>query len=141
VEFWIKTNVYNQTVMWGQWYNVYSPPAQGFVMGIAINDNGKAIFSCWQCDYTNPETSSAIGLNEWTYIAVTFGSEGAKIYINGVLEAYDTDPSIPSWSMSDYLYLPPWGISDGEMQIDELIVSNIIRTEQEIQNRYFIWTH
>lgn len=45
---------------------------------IQLNKNGKATLSCWQYDYTNPDISSAVGLNEWTYIAVTFGSEGAK---------------------------------------------------------------
>jgi len=141
IEFWLKINSYNQTIMWGQWNNVYSPPSMGYVLGIAINEQGKVSYNCWATGDCGGicESNNSIPLNEWVYVAVTFGS-GVKIYINGVLEAEKTSAVGPAWNPSNYLYLPPWG-TNSQLFIDELIVSNIIRTEQDIQNRYYIWTH
>ena len=130
--------------MWGQWNSAYSRPSMGFVMGIFIDEISKIGFTYWaysggidcsQCKSNNP-----IEQNNWVYVAVSY-NPGVKIYINGQLEYEISGSCSPAWESTNYLYLPPWGIPSGEMYIDELIISNVVRSQAEIQERYYNWTH
>ncbi len=144
VEFWIKTNITNTGIMWGQWENAYSPPAMGYVMGISLDELRKIKFHVWgygSDSNTCPSPgNNSVPENDWVYIAVTY-NPGAKIYINGQLDYEINGLCTPEWSPSYYLYLPPWGITSGEMYIDELIISNAVRTDADIAQRYYEWTH
>lgn len=140
IELWIKPNQYGG-ILHGNWYDLTSYPYSGKVLHFQINEDGKLKYSQWRTAGFELVGNTTIPLNEWTHVACSFGNY-VKLYVNGKVDAEIT-PSAnqPSWSSSDYLYLRYFG-EDIRMKgiMDELHVSGIQRTDEEIRSHFAKYT-
>ena len=103
----------------------FGSPA-GWTFGMGVNASGILTAGAWAA-FNMDSGTNTMPLNEWTHVAATWGSTGAKLYINGVEVGNDSNTGCPSAGFSAKLMLRV-GSHAGSNQIDELRVSNIQRT-------------
>lgn len=126
-----RTMVGFKNVLVLQWYRADYPPGGGGWIGIIrINEAGKLIWWQWGSPAPAPEGlvgNASLPLNEWVHIAVSWGSSGTELYINGELDASTSIRMAPSMQSNVYIYA-------GDMfgYMDELHISKNQRTENEI---------
>lgn len=136
IELWIKPNQYGG-ILHGNWYDLTSYPSSGKVLHFQINEDGKLQYSQWPTAGYLLVGNTTIPLNEWTHIACSFGND-VKLYVNGKVDAEITPSSnYPSWTLGDYLYFRYFG-EDTRLKgiMDELHVSDIQRTDEEIRSHF-----
>lgn len=142
VELWIKPRTYGVGLMDFNWGYTYSYPPAGHVLQLTLLSDGRIKYLVWNPGCEDPEypgyptmySNSAIQLNEWTHVAVSWGPAGSKIYINGSVDASTLQCIRPSASWGVWVYLHFWGASDLGY-VDELHISSIQRTDDEIRSR------
>ena len=133
IEMWVKLRRAPCVLLILDWLDVTSRPEWGFVGSLSLNQEGKLDWSPWNGVGDSAIVGkTAIPLNQWAHIALTWGAEGTKLYVNGVV---DTSASANDWacfSSPTYAYLNYWGIGDLGY-VDELRISNVARTSEEIR--------
>ena len=122
IEFWVYVTAYGSLVDQGPYYN--SPG--GWTFGMYIDASGILHAGAWAA-FNMDSGSNNVPLNDWTHVAATWGSTGAKLYIDGVEVGNDPITSAPATGYSAKLMLK-MGSYLGSNRIDELRVSNIQRT-------------
>ena len=138
VEALVKiTTGYSHDIIVFQWYRADIPPAEGWIGRLHINDEGKLYWWVWgsgtpQGDLTGFTT---LPLNEWTHIAVSWGENGTKLYVNGVVDTSSPYNICPFMHPDVHIY-----VGKGFGYLDELHISNIQRTDAEILFHYGLIT-
>jgi Concanavalin A-like lectin/glucanases superfamily len=123
MECWINLSNYDfnfhQYNFWGE--------CQGDVGGISIQPTGQLTVSMWYTTSTPVYCDSGtnlVPLNTWTHVALSWGSAGLRLYINGALVGTNSNTGFfADWFGKDSLFVSGKGI-----QIDELRISRIQRT-------------
>jgi hypothetical protein len=135
IELWLYPREYQSLLVDFNWYKTYSYPSHGHVLQLALTDVGKIRLGNWNSNPACPSlqlySNSTIPLNEWSHVAVSWGTE-TKIYINGEVDvstAQCFSPPSPKW-----VYLHEWG-TDDLGYVDEFHVSDTQRTDDEIRSR------
>ena len=128
IEFWVYPTAYSLSLAdQGQYYN----SCWGWTFRMGIDASGHLTASDWDGsgDWGGGLTSSQIvPLNTWSHVAVTWGSAGVKLYLNGVQVGSYSSTHCPASGYGGYL-LMPCGTSAGvSCTIDELRISNVQRT-------------
>lgn len=86
-------------------------------------------------------STASLGVNTWTYVAVTFDGSDARIYLNGTLESSLSIP-FPIQEPFNPFYIgvvttTSFGYDNYFSGIiDELRISNVVLSDSEIQNYY-----
>ena len=133
VEMWINISSYNKGLLNINWFKSYSSPSSGHVIHLGIDSEGKIGLSGWSGIVENSfKSNEAVPLNIWTHIAVSWG-DSTKIYINGKKDLSSPLLFRPAVSSGNSIYIPYWGNKIG--YIDELHISKIQRTDEEIKTR------
>lgn len=100
---------------------------QGDVGGIMVDSDGRVEADIWYTAYDTfhfDSGSTIVPLNTWTHIALSWGSSGAKLYINGALVGSNPNTGgFASWFGQDSLFVFPAGNF-----VDELRISSVQRT-------------
>jgi hypothetical protein len=74
-----------------------------------------------------PVGKTTIPLNKWTHVAVSWSTNGTKLYVNGKVDAYTIANVWPAFSGTPcYAYLNYWGGSDLGL-VDEFHISKVAR--------------
>lgn len=135
IELWIKPQQYPTNIINFNWRNVSSCPPEGHIGGLSLTDNGRLSYGNWggNADKT-PVGRTVIPLNEWTFIAVTWGPNGTKLYVNGTVDGESPANCWPAFRTTTYAYLNHWGerYLGG---VDQLHISKVARTDEEIRSR------
>ncbi len=130
IEFMINLSSYGKgmgLVNQGQYYGA----CYGWTFDMGIDSSGTLTSGAWAA-FNLSSGSAKVPLNKWTHIAATWGSTGAKLYINGVLVGSDPNTGMPAYGYSGNLLIPLGTGAGVSASIDELRVSNIQRTEFNI---------
>ena len=123
VECWIYLTNYDfyigQFNYWGE--------CQGSIGYIVVAQTGQFWASMWYTYFNEVSVDSGsnlVPLNTWTHVAVSWGSAGLRLYINGVLVGTNSNTgSFASWFGLNSLF-----VSANGNTFDELRVSSIQRT-------------
>jgi hypothetical protein len=98
----------------------------GDVGGISVTPTGKLQADIWYTAFNTfsfDSGTSTVPLNAWTHVALCWGSQGAKLYINGVLVGSNPNTgSFAHWG-GDSVFVFGNGAS-----FDELRISSVQRT-------------
>lgn len=113
----------------------YPGECGGDVGGLLVNSSGQLVADVWYTPFDAFSFNSGtnlIPLNTWTHVALSWGSAGARLYINGVLVGTNSNTgSFTHWlsNSSVYCMCSSGAASGGDGgYIDELRISNIQRT-------------
>jgi hypothetical protein len=132
VELLLKPRQFNASVLNFNWNDVFSAPSAGHVLHVKVQPDGAIAIGGWASDPACMYTLTSAGamvIGQWNHIAVSWGTVGAKIYLNGLLSASSGQcfrPATPRWA-----YLNYWGASDLGW-VDELHVSDRQRSDVEV---------
>ena len=128
IEFYVYLTSYGnglgRFVSQGQYY--WS--CGGWTFDISVDSTGHVSSTAWAAFINMNSGTSVIKLNTWTHVAVTWGSAGAKLYINGALVGSDANTGMPASGFGGSLLMTLGTYSGAAAWIDELRVSNIQRT-------------
>ena len=125
LEFWVYITSYGKgmgLVDQGLYYNACG----GWTFNMTMDSTGILSSAPWAAFSVN-SGAYKVPLNSWTHLAVTWGSAGAKLYINGVLVGSDTNTGMPASGYGGSVIVR-LGSDVGTNMIDELRISNIQRT-------------
>jgi len=127
IEFYVKLSSYgkglglvNQAQYFGACY--------GWTFDMHIDSVGTLYSGAWAA-FNLTSGSTKVPLNRWTHLAVTWGSTGAKLYIDGMLVGSDGNTGMPALGYGGSLLMTLGTGAGVNASIDELRVSNIQRTE------------
>jgi hypothetical protein len=135
IEMWIKPRQYSIVLLEFNWYDLMSSPKAGTILNLQLNTEGKMIYGGWGGNYDKaPVGKTSIPINKWTHIAVAWGPNGTKLYVNGRVDAYSEANAWPAFSGTVFAYLNHWGGNDLGL-VDEFHVSKVARTDEEIRSR------
>jgi hypothetical protein len=124
IEFWTYLTTYGPgltLVSQGR----FPGACDGWTFGMNVTAAGQLQAGAWAAFSMN-SGATTVPLNTWTHVAATWGSAGAKLYINGVLVGSDANTGMPASGYAGSV-LVNYGAGVGT-QIDELRISNIQRT-------------
>lgn len=137
IEMWIKPRQYSGILNFN-WGNAASPPSAGYILTLGLNAEGKLVYNIWGgwCGTNKiPAGKTILPLNKWTHIAVSWGPNGTKLYVNGAIDGFSDANCWPAFSGTPcYAYLNYWGENDLGF-VDELHISKVARTDEEIRSR------
>ncbi len=144
IEFWTRPFTYPCTILWFQWYLSHAPPQGGYILGLQITEEGKLRYRFWNGVAGPPEfeSKSSVPLEQWTHVAVSWGPDWSKIYLNGRLDTTVAGNAYPAmgWGGSNslYVYLNGWG---GDLGcLDEFHLSRVQRSDEEIYSHFTLVT-
>ncbi len=126
IEFWVSVPSFStglNLVQQGQYFNA----ASGWTFGMSVDATGQLSASAWAAFSMNSGTT-LLSLNTWTHVAATWGSSGARLYINGVLVGSDANTGMPASGYGGSILMLLGTHAGISSQVDELRVSNIQRT-------------
>ena len=134
IEMWIKPRqVTHSALLALEWLDVTSYPQWGRVGSVYLNQEDKLVWSPWNGEGdASIVGKTTIPPNQWTHIAVTWGAEGTRLYVNGVVDASSSANDWPCLSSPTYAYLHYWGYADLGY-VDELRISDVARSSEEIR--------
>ncbi|WP_428236080.1 LamG-like jellyroll fold domain-containing protein [Gracilimonas sp.] len=84
-------------------------------------------------------TNSSIPANQWTHIAATYDGTDLKIYVNGSLDATDSEDRTIDPNPQPFLIGGPNAL-DGNFysgELDDIRIWNVARTESEIADNFY----
>ncbi|HEY6839218.1 MAG TPA: caspase family protein [Geobacteraceae bacterium] len=105
----------------------YYGSCAGWTFGMSVSDTGRLEAGAWAA-FTMNSGDVTVPLNTWTHVAATWGSAGAKLYINGELVGSDGNTGMPASGFGGNLMLRLGTHKEGGARIDELRVSSVQRT-------------
>lgn len=136
LDMWIKPVQYPTLIMDWNWNNVATRPPAGHILEVYVTSEGTFRYQGWGGDMSDlPVGQSIIPTNEWTHVGVTWGPGGTTLYVNGQPDGYSPVNAWPAITSSDYAYLNFWGSRDLGC-VDDLRISNVERTSEEMWNYY-----
>ena len=113
----------------------YPGECAGDVGGLLVNSQGQLLATIWytfSSSFSLDSGTNIVPLNTWTHVALSWGSTGARLYLNGVLVGNDPNTgAFAHWSASSSVYCmcSSGAASGGDGgYIDELRISSIQRT-------------
>jgi parallel beta-helix repeat protein len=138
IEMWVDPQAYGG-ILDLNWYQTGTEPAAGHVVGLGLTSTGALSYGVWNFQDSSLPTSmvssATVPLDQWSEIAVTWGPNVSKLYIDGVVAASvdaNVYPSLTDGSSTVYAYLNYWGNSGFSGLIDEFNISSIQESDQEI---------
>lgn len=130
IEMWVKPDASSTgfSLLTMNVNNTTSTPGIGYYMHVGLTaTNRYASISTWPSGSATGITSIPLGV--WTHIAMTWSSTSSQVYVAGVADG----PASGGLSTGNgYFYLNYWGTTGFVGMIDELHISNIVRTPAEI---------
>ena|GEM_PF-2979865 len=104
--------------------DVASPPEAGYIMHLGFTADGKLTYSVWGGNLDNVLVGkTTIPLNKWSHVAVSWGPDGTKLYVNAKEDASTSANVWPAFSGTVFAYLNYWGANDLGL-VDDLYISN-----------------
>lgn len=135
IEMWIKPRQYPLSMLNFNWGDTGTYPSAGHIMHMGLNPEGKLIYGVWGGNGDkSPVGKTTIPVGKWTHVAVTWSSNGTRLYVDGVEDAYTSGNVWPAFSGTVFAYLNYWGGADFGL-VDEFHVSKVARTAEEIRSR------
>jgi hypothetical protein len=131
VEFWMQATTPG-TIMDGNWINTTTSPPFGHVLFPEINAAGYVSGWAYQNSTVGLTSPTPVPFGAWTHVAFTFSNGGSSLYINGSLVSSSGSNLGPWFQSNNWLYLSPWGSSGFMGLIDDLRISNVVRSSDEI---------
>ena len=126
IEFWVYISSYSTGYAFVDQGPYYGSCA-GWTFGMGTNASGQLSAGAWATFNMN-SGSNVVPLNTWTHVAATWGSTGAKLYINGIQVGSDANTGKPASGFGGYLLMRMGTHTGLSLKMDELRVSNIQRT-------------
>jgi hypothetical protein len=127
LEFWVLFNEYGTglaLVDQGPYFGACS----GWTYGMGIGADGTLAAGAWNA-FNLTSGTNTVPLGRWTHLAVTWGSAGAKLYIDARLVGSDSNTGRPAPGFGGNLMMRlGTHIAGGCVMVDEIRVSNIQRT-------------
>ncbi len=130
IEFWVRLSSYGKgldLVTQTQYYGA----CYGWTFEMHLDSIGTLASSAWAAFSLN-SGENKVPLGRWTHLAVSWGSTGAKLYIDGMLVGSDANRGMPADGYGGSLHITLGTGAGVSNTIDELRVSNIQRTEFNI---------
>ena len=127
IEFWIYLTSYG-TGMSLVAQGPYPGSCAGWTFGMGVSATGQLQAGAWAAFNMN-SGATTVPLNAWTHVAATWGSTGAKLYINGEQVGSDANTGMPAGGYNGYVMVNY--NARLATRIDELRISNIQRTSFE----------
>ena len=124
IEFWVYLTSYGSNLTLVS-QGPYPGSCAGWTFGMIVTASGVLQASAWDA-FNLDSGANTVPLNTWTHVAASWGSAGAKLYINGVQVGSDTNTGMPASGFSGSVMLN-YSAHVGIL-IDELRISNIQRT-------------
>ena len=126
IEFWTYLTSYGAGVSLvdqGQFYTA----CNGWTFSMGVNAAGQLNAGAWAAFNMNSGVTT-VPLNTWTHVAASWGSTGAKLYINGVQVGSDANTGMPASGYSGSVLIRAGTHTGANGQIDELRISSVQRT-------------
>jgi len=101
------------------------------------NSSGNLQFTIYNAGTNYTLTAPAIVPNSWTHLAVTLGSAGVKIYVNGQMVAQGAAPSINPLTLKpvlNYIGRSQWSDALFNGSVDDFRIYNYPLSAQEVAN-------
>ncbi len=133
IEFWIYLTSYG-TGMSLVAQGPYPGSCAGWTFGMGVSATGQLQAGAWAAFNMN-SGATTVPLNAWTHVAATWGSTGAKLYINGELVGGDTNTGMPASGYNGNVMVNY--NARVVTRIDELRISNLQRTRFEAGNALY----
>lgn len=124
LEYWVYLTDYNGPPGLDQ--GPYIGACAGWTFGMGISPTGQLSAGAWAAFNMN-SGGTVVPLNQWAHLACSWGSSGAKLYINGQLVGSDSNTGAPASGYGGYLRLRVTN-TGGANLVDELRLSNVQRT-------------
>lgn len=129
----------NADLLGFQWFDATSPPTFGYISHLGFQAD-RARFSVCCLPNDGFQGISAIPLDSWKHLAVSWGPTGSKLYIDGQIEATTGVNLRPQMLDDTFAYLNYWGGIPGIIHdpvefdglVDDLHISNVQRSDAEI---------
>lgn len=130
IEMWVKPDAastdYSLMTMNTELANSF--PQAGYYMHVSLTaGDRRGRLSAWPSGLT--EGVSSVPLDDWTHLAMTWNGSSSQIYINGAADGPAGGGISPG---NGYFYLHYWGNPGFVGLIDELHISNTVRSAGEI---------
>ncbi|MBS4096778.1 MAG: hypothetical protein KGZ83_08090 [Sulfuricella sp.] len=124
IEFWTYLTAYGTGVSLVD-QGPFPGSCAGWTFGMSVTSTGQLTAGAWAAFSMNSGTT-IVPLNTWTHVAATWGSTGAKLYINGVQVGSDVNTGMPASGFGGSVLIN-YSARDVTTRIDELRISNIQR--------------
>ncbi|MDP1813622.1 MAG: LamG-like jellyroll fold domain-containing protein, partial [Leadbetterella sp.] len=128
LEFWVYFTSFGKGTAPFVDQGPYVGSCAGWTYYMTVDSTGQLRAGAWAA-FTMTSGSMKIPLKTWTHVATTWGSAGAKLYINGVLVGSDTNTGMPASGYSGSVLMGLLTATGNISSIDELRISNIQRTK------------
>jgi hypothetical protein len=128
IEFWTYLTTYGTGVGLVQ-QGPFPGACAGWTFGMSVSATGQLSAGAWAAFSMN-SGATTVPLNTWTHVAATWGSTGAKLYINGVQVGSDANTGMPASGYGGSVLVNYGG--GVSTQIDEIRISNVQRTSFSI---------
>lgn len=99
----------------------------GWTFYMTVDSTGQVRAGAWVA-FAMTSGSIKIPLKTWTHVATTWGTSGAKLYINGLLVGSDTNTGMPAAGYSGSVLIGLLTAAGTSGSIDELRISNVQRS-------------
>ncbi len=127
LEFYVYLTAYGPSnislLEQGQYYH----SCGGWTFGMFVSSTGQLSAEAWAAFSMNSGTA-VVPINTWTHVAATWGSTGAKLYINGTLVGSDVNTGSPASGYGSSVMMLLGTHTGYSGCVDELRISNIQRT-------------
>ncbi len=128
LEFWLLLSSYGQGVNLVS-QQPYFTCCEGYTFGLTVESNGVLRAGAWNA-FSVTSGPDVVPLHRWTHLAVTWGTAGARLYLNGRLVGVDFHAGMPAPGFSGSLLIQLGShVAGASNAIDELRISDIQRTE------------
>lgn len=136
LEFWTYLTTYGAGVgLVNQ--GPFPGSCNGWTYHLGVNSSGQLRSAAWAAFDVN-SGATTVPLNTWTHVAASWGSAGAKLYINGVQVGSDANTGMPASGYAGSVLVDYSAVG---LQIDELRISNVQRTSFSASGQAGTGTH
>jgi hypothetical protein len=134
IEMWVKFSNLS-TLLRFNWFETDTPPATGHILSLSQSPSFSLRHSVWNQEEGSllpVDGTTSLALEEWVHVAVSWSPNGSKVYLNGQVDGSHPENIFPALSSVTYAYLNSWGETNLVALIDELHISSVQRSDQEI---------
>lgn len=124
IEFWTYLTTYGAGGVSLVSQGPFPGSCAGWTYSLGVDASGQLRSAAWAAFDVNSGITT-VPLNAWTHVAASWGSTGAKLYINGELVGSDVNTGMPASGYSGTVLV---GSSADGLRIDELRISDMQRT-------------